>query len=478
MRQLSALDAGLLDLESPTATGHVGTLVGVDPRAVGGWGADQVAALLESRLPGLGSLRQRLVSGPLGFGGWYLWEDPHFDLEFHVRGLALPAPGTAQQLAEQVAGIHARPLDRRRAPWELHVVTGRENGRAAVYAKVHRALIDESSGADVVQVLLDTDPDPAVPAVAGTEPEEAPPPDLFREALRSLVADPRRLGYAVPGSLQRLRDLAADFGLPGAPLVGGMADIAERLLGPRLVDAGAELQPPRTRLDAPLTAHRRVAIGSLPADHVAPVCAHHGMTVQELVTAATAAALRRWMLDHDALPPAPLVAVVPLPVLNGDVEATDGGLRISPVPVQLPTHLGDPVDRAATTREALRSAAEHLDPVSAATLRELAATAPTALAALTARSLAGLAVAPRTSANVTVAHVTGSDAPLYLAGARVEEVASIAALGPATGGLAVTSLEHDGRLDIALTACREIVPDVWRLLGYLTDAVDELLPSS
>ena len=133
MRQLTALDAQFLNVETPTTVGHVGSLILLDPGTApdGTWDLESVRAVFEPRLHLAAPLRQRLVEVPLGLGRPYWVDDPHFDLEFHLRELALPAPGTHAQLGEQVARIHARPLDRTRPLWEAYVITGVEGGRSA-----------------------------------------------------------------------------------------------------------------------------------------------------------------------------------------------------------------------------------------------------------------------------------------------------------------------------------------------------------
>ena len=130
MRQLTSLDAQFLNVESPTTVGHVGSLVVLDPSTApdGQWTLETVRAVFEPRLHLAAPLRQRLVPVPLGLGRPYWVDDPHFDIEFHLRELALPAPGTKEQLGEQVARIHARQLDRTRPLWEAYVITGLEGG--------------------------------------------------------------------------------------------------------------------------------------------------------------------------------------------------------------------------------------------------------------------------------------------------------------------------------------------------------------
>ena len=157
MRQLTALDAQFLNVESPTTVGHVGSLIVLDPSTAPGgeWNLDSVRDVFEPRLHLAAPLRQRLVEVPLGLGRPYWVDDPHFDIEFHLRELALPTPGTREQLGEQVARIHARQLDRSRPLWEAYVITGLEGGRCAFYSKIHHAAIDGVSGAEILETIMD-----------------------------------------------------------------------------------------------------------------------------------------------------------------------------------------------------------------------------------------------------------------------------------------------------------------------------------
>lgn len=160
MRQLSSLDTQFLNVESTTTSGHVGSVVVVDPASSDGWGLDAVRDLVEARLHLAPVLRQRLVEVPLGLARPYWADDPAFDLDFHVREVALPTPGSERQLGDLVARLHARPLDRTRPPWEMYVVTGLAGGRAAVYTKIHHAAVDGVSGAALLGAMLDIRPEP------------------------------------------------------------------------------------------------------------------------------------------------------------------------------------------------------------------------------------------------------------------------------------------------------------------------------
>src|SRR5438094_8457039 len=170
MRQLTSLDTQFLALETSRQTGHVGGLAILDPSTAPGGKVDlaDMSRLMEERLPLLPPLRSRLVEVPFGLDYPYWVEDQDFDLDFHVRELALPAPGSDQQLAEQVARIFARPLDRARPLWELYLIHGLASGNVAVMTKIHHSVIDGMSGAEIMGLLLDLAP-------AGRELPKAPP---------------------------------------------------------------------------------------------------------------------------------------------------------------------------------------------------------------------------------------------------------------------------------------------------------------
>src|SRR5919199_4828392 len=161
MRQLTSLDAQFLALETSRQTGHVGGLAILDPSTAPGGSLDvgDMCRLMGERLPLLPPMRWRLVEVPFGLDYPYWVEDENFDLDFHIRELALPPPGNREQLGEQVARIMARPLDRARPLWELYLIHGVEGGLTGMLTKVHHAVIDGLSGAEIMGVLLDLEPE-------------------------------------------------------------------------------------------------------------------------------------------------------------------------------------------------------------------------------------------------------------------------------------------------------------------------------
>src|SRR5204863_10212716 len=161
MRQLTSLDAQFLALESSNQTGHVAGLAILDPstKPSGELTVEEVCRLMGERLPLLPPLRWRLVEVPFGLDYPYWLDDADFDLDFHVRELALPPGGAKDKLAEQVARIVSRPLDRSRPLWELYLIHGLEDGNKAVMTKIHHAVIDGMSGAEIMGALLDLSPE-------------------------------------------------------------------------------------------------------------------------------------------------------------------------------------------------------------------------------------------------------------------------------------------------------------------------------
>jgi WS/DGAT/MGAT family acyltransferase len=480
MRQLTALDAQFLNVESPTTVGHVGSLIVLDPSTApdGRWDLDSVRAVFEPRLHLAPPLRQRLVEVPLGLGRPYWVDDPHFDIEFHLRELALPAPGNREQLGEQVARIHARQLDRSRPLWEAYVITGLEDGKVAFYSKIHHAAIDGVSGAEILETIMDLTVEPRE-----VEPEESafvprPLPSSLELAVRGagqLVEHPVELARTVPRSLRYVDRLPGAANFPGTRLLSGAADLVGRVLGegrPELETR--EVRAPRTPLNGTITAHRRFAFGSIPLDDVKAVKNHFGMTVNDVVMALVAAALRRWLLDHDGLPSVPLVAAVPVSIRTEEQSGTLGN-QVSVMLAELPTHVADPAERLQFVRDAMLDAKRAFDAVPASLLQDLSALIPTALSGLAARALFRLSTLPGVLFNLFVSNVPGPQLPLFIAGARVEGIYPVSAVTDMTGGLNVTLFSYDGTLDFGLVACREMVPDVWKLIGYLELAMAELL---
>jgi WS/DGAT/MGAT family acyltransferase len=447
MRQLSSLDTQFLNIESATTAGHVGSLVVVDPVSWTGdaWGLDTVRALVEERLHLAPLLRQRLVEMPFGMSRPYWADDPSFDLDYHLRELALPLPGSDEQLGNQVARLHRSALDRGRPPWEMYVITGLSGGRAAVYSKIHHAAVDGVSGAAVLGVMLDIRPErrevqpPTEPFAPDPLPSRV---NLLGRGVTSMVADGVQAARTVPPALLHL----------GA--------------------ATGRLKAPRTPINGAITAQRRFAFASVSLGDIKDVRRQHGGTVNDIVVALCTSVLRTWLIKHDALPDVPLVAAVPVSVRHRDRKAAQGN-EISTMLTELPTHVPEPVLRVAATRESIEQAKTRFAAVPPTLVRDLAGLIPAnGLAARPLLNLAGLA---GPAFNLFISNVPGPRVPLWLAGAKVESIYPVSAVTSFTGALNITVFTHADTVDFGFIACRDRVPDVWELVRYLRDAVHELV---
>lgn len=482
MQQLTSLDAQFLNVETATTTGHVGALLVLDPSTApdGRLSFEDFRDLWAARLHLVPLLRQRLVEVPLGLGVPYWSDDPHFDLEYHLREIGLPPPGDGKQLGEQVSRIHARSLDRSRPLWEAYLVQGVEGGRAAVYTKVHHAVIDGISGAEILAAILDVTVEPREVEPPEREWEPAPMPgsiSLLARGLTATAVTSARVLTSLPRTLPHLIDLPGAANIPGARAVSDVADavvsLASRRIHLRHTD-DRDLTAPRTPMNGSITAHRRFAYGSAPLEDAKKVKNAFGLTVNDVVMAMTTTALRRWLLDHDALPQVPLVAAVPVSIRTEDHQGAPGN-QISVMLAHLPTHVADPTQRLRDVAESMAAAKERFEAVPASILQDLSAAIPTALSGLASRALFRLVTVPGPPFNLFVSNVPGPQLPLYVAGARVEGVHPVSAVTDLTGGLNITLFSYDGKLDFGLIACRELVPDVWNLIDYLADALAELV---
>lgn len=488
-QQLSALDTAFLTMETPRQFGHVCSLVILDAStsASGDIHADLVKAF-EARRHLLGVYRRKLAVVPLDLDRPYWVDDPDLDLDFHIRALGLPSPGTDEQLGEQVARIIARPLDRSRPLWEWYVITGLDNDRVGVLTKLHHATIDGASGVELIQLLLETDPGAAPPA-AGTDlerwtPEE--PPGALELLGRTLVGFATRPQKMVELQVQLLRTAAKLTGNPVFRQLALAATPGLRALRRRAGERPEGTVPPTlTTGSAPptpwnraVTAHRRFAIRTLRLADAQTVKRAFGVTVNDVVLALCAGALRRYLADRDVLPLKPLVAMVPISVRQ---EAQRGEFtnRVTGTAVPIHTDIAEPGARLLAIHDSMAAAKELNEAIPASILTDVSSFVPPALAAQASRLSTRIRMADRMNPpfNLTISNVPGPRVPLYLGGAAMEHFYPVSVVADGQG-LNMTVQSYLDNLDFGLVADRELVPDLWELCDGLEAAMDELLQAA
>ena len=452
------LDAGFLYMETPTQHMHTLKVAILDPSTVpGGYRFARVKEVLAERLHLLPPFRRRLVEVPLNLHHPVWIEDPDFDLDYHVRRVALPAPGGQEELDELISQIASHQLDRRRPLWELWVVEGLEHDHIGFVTKIHHCMADGVKAAELLVNVFDAGPEAVAPA--------PPDPPWRPEAVPS---SPYLLGQAVIAMVRALVGVPA---LLKRTLQGFLAVARRRRSG--AVSPPLPFSAPTTTFNTALTPHRSYVSTSLSLDDVKAVKSALGATVNDVVLAACAGALRCYFEARREPVDRPLIAGVPV-----STRTEEKGLlanSVSNLFASVPIHLDDPEARVAAVHEVMKGAKEQLNLLGAEMLADWSElTPPRAYAAFNrAYSRFRLADRHRPPINLVISNVPGPPQPLYVAGARL---LSIYSMGPILEniGLNITVWSYLRQMNFGIVACRETMPDLRSLVGHLHDALAEL----
>ncbi|MDX2382074.1 MAG: wax ester/triacylglycerol synthase family O-acyltransferase [Acidimicrobiia bacterium] len=489
MEQLSGLDTLFLDLEGGTTYGHVCGLALFDPASTTTpTGFDEFTALIGDRVHLVPALRRRLVEVPLGLDQPYWIEDPNFELDFHVRRIALPAPGDDRQLAAQVGRIMSRPLDRHRPLWELYLIEGLENGHLALLTKIHHCAIDGLTGTEILATMLDTDPTESAlsPPDAAWRPDDEPSDlEMLGRGLMSVVRSPVKGARLATKTLTNLPAVARYA--VGTPSLTRLVSFTGRPSDTLLSEASDK--PPRASFNSRVGPHRRVAFTSIPLDAVKAIKDTYQVSLNDVVLAMCAGALRGYLELCDELPADPLIALVPISVqrhaatrdtrgeTTGDPSG-DGGApngRIENMTAAMHTHVADPEARLLSIHASMLIAKDTHRAIPAALLRDAAQYSPPAVTARAARAVARASGRNHIDLryNIAISNVPGPQTPLFGAGARLVANYPLAPVHDGAG-LNITVQSYDSKLDVGIVGCRELVPDPWVISELLHEALDEL----
>ncbi len=464
MQRLSGADASFVYGETPSSHLHLGTLAVLDPStAPEEFDVHRLRSLVEARTGLLGPFLRRLVEVPFGLDRPAWVDDPHLDLERHIRPIGVPAPGGPRELGALVGDLMAYKLEPGRPLWEVWFIEGLEGGRVALLTKMHHCLADGFRGARLYGVLYDLEPGapfvrPDTPVVQG---ERAPPGwEMALRALPRLAGTPAR----------------------AARTSGHLSRSALRMLrlrnSPDWSSVTLPFQAPRTSLNRAITPHRGFAFCSVPLSGVKTIKNAFSVTVNDVVLAVCAGGLRRYLADRDELPDTPLIAQIPVAVHVDDEADSSGsawGNATSVMGAALATHLDDPVERLRSIHASTDGAKAVQHALGDDLILDLADVAPPGLlaAGVRAYSRLGLAEHHRPVFNLIISNVQGPPLPLYIAGARL--MASYP-MGPLLdgGGLNITVLSYLDHVDFGFAVCPEIVEDPWQLADATSAAYTEL----
>ena len=466
MRQLQGMDASFVAMETRNSPMHIGSILVYNPKsAPGGFVRfKDILRFYESRLQLSKTVRQRLVRVPFDLDYPYWIEDPDFDLEYHVRHVALPRPGDWRQLCIQAARVFARPLDLTRPPWEFTVVEGLDNvpgfatGSFAIVTKVHHSAIDGLSGIDLLGALHTLTPDAPAPEKPDKwKAEEVPTPaSLLARSWLNAATNPfkqiKAVSQAVPGLAKAVQGLVS-----------------------RELSVSGDMLAPRSRFNAVISPNRVVEGRSFPlADIKAIRTLVPGCKVNDVFLTIIGGAMRRYLLAHDDLPDKTLTAMAPISVRAKD-EKGDMGNQVAAMIAPLGTQIADPVERLTYVFAQTGKSKAMTDALGARNMTEMSKVSPALFMALGAQLYTRLGLANRVGPPFTtvVTNVPGPPVPIYSAGAKLESMMGLLCLTDGMGlGHVVQSYVDEAT--ISFTACRKLLPDPDFYIACIEESFAEL----
>ncbi|HEX3824719.1 MAG TPA: wax ester/triacylglycerol synthase family O-acyltransferase [Mycobacteriales bacterium] len=457
--RLSALDVSFLYMETATTAMHVGGVARFEPPAGEAFDYDALCALVSRRIGLVPRYRQKVrwVPGHLANPVWV--DDDDFDISYHVRRSALPKPGTDDQLRQLVGRLMSRQLDRNRPLWEMYLVEGLADGRFAIITKTHHAMVDGISAIDIGTLILDLEPTPRETPEDFWVPEPEPSRlDLVTGALVDTLRRPTQVLDTVSSGVTDARATAAR--VLGA--LGGVAAVARISLK----------SAPDSPLNTEIGEQRRFGMAATSLDDYKRIRKTHGGTVNDVVLATVAGALRIWLLTRgeSVVPSTTLRAMVPVSVRSGSQGGALGN-RVASLFVDLP--VGEPraVMRLHQVSYAMKGHKESGQAVGAEALVRLTGFAPPTIHSAAARLASGLT---RRLFNVVVTNVPGPQFPLYAAGAQMVDCYPVV---PLAKGQAVTIglTSYNGGVYYGMNCDRDSMPDVDVLASCIEESLAELL---
>ncbi|MEV3904835.1 wax ester/triacylglycerol synthase family O-acyltransferase [Mycobacterium sp. NPDC050551] len=462
MQRLSGLDASFLYLETAQQLLHVCSILELDTTTMpGGYTFDKLRDALAKRIESMPQFREKLADSRFNLDHPVWVEDKDFDVDRHLHRIGLPPPGGRHELSEILGHIASLPLDRARPLWEKWVIEGidgtdaRDGGKLVVLTKVHHAAVDGVTGASLMSQLCSTEPDAADP-----EPVQG-------------VGGGNQLEISVNGAIKfATRPLKFVNALPGT--VNTVLDTVKRARAGQSM--AAPFAAPQTPFNANVTGHRNIAFAQLELDDVKKVKNHFGVKLNDVVMALVSGVLRKFLLDRGQLPDSTLIAMVPVSV--HDKSDRPGRNQVSGMFSRLETNVEDPLERIKAISDANSVAKQHSSAIGATLLQDWTQFAAPAVFGAAMRVYAASRLSgARPVLNLVVSNVPGPQVPLYYLGC---EVGAMYPIGPVFHGAAlnITVMSLNGKLDVGLVSCPELLPDLWDMADDFAPALEELLDAT
>jgi diacylglycerol O-acyltransferase len=454
MDHMSALDASFLYIENEFNHMHIAVVAIFEgPAPQGG----EIEEMIASKLPLVPRYRQKVRFVPFDLGRPVWSDDHHFNLRYHVRHTALPAPGSDEQLRTLVGRVMSQQLDRAKPLWEAWVVEGLEGDRWAILSKTHHCMVDGVSGSDLLSVLLDSAADADHPIIDNWRPESRPTGlELLGESFRD--------GIKTPGEV--VRNFRSALAAPGRVL----HQLADAVVGFSTFRE-FNVAPAETSLNGPIGPHRRWYSASTSLDDILKIRSAHGGTVNDVVLSVITQGFRALMLSRgEAVDGLCVRSLVPVSVRREDEHGTLNN-RVAAMFADLPVGIADPLDRLRAVRAEMEDLKEHHQSAATETLGSISDMTPTALLALGARIFAGL---EQHSVQTVTTNVPGPRHTLYAAGCRMLNAYPYVPLsGSVRIGVAIFS--YAGHLTFGVTGDYESAADIDVLAEGIEAGVQDLL---
>jgi len=454
MQTMSPLDASFLHVEDAVTHMHIGS-VGIFEGPPPGPG--EVKAAIAGRLPLVPRYRQKVRFVPLALGRPAWVDDPHFNLDYHVRRTALPSPGGDEELQNLVGRVMSQQLDRAKPLWELWVAEGLDDGRWALISKSHHCMVDGVSATDLLSVILGTERDASPDKPDGWKAQPEPSSvDLVAHSLALRAASPYEGVRTVLSAVRGPRRMTQQ----AVGVARGLANFRPLLI-----------PTPASSLNGPIGPHRRWDWARARLAEVKQIRQAHGGTVNDVVLAAITSGFRELLISRGESVQGRVVrTLVPVSVRAEEERGTFNN-KVSAMFAELPVELEDPRERLTALHEQMQELKQSGQAVAAERLTALGGFAPAMLLALAGRVGSRL---PQSSINTVTTNVPGPQQPLYLAGRRMLEAFPFVPLGGSVR-IGVAIFSYDGGINFGVTGDRDSAPDIGVLCQGIERGIAELL---